>query len=241
MTNQEAKFILRGYRSDRSDTESSLFAEALRQARSDPALGDWLAREQAHDAVVASKLREITPPAGLRAAILAGGRASKPARESKHAAWWVLVAAAAAVLLVTSIGLWPKTAGVDRLSEFALADTAEDRHEGAGDAVRAVQTVLSDSRMRLREQLKVDLADLKANGCRTVSLDGSDVLEICFRRDGTTFHLYAMRDAESGADTEEVVYRERGDLSCATWSDRSSGVRYAVVTSGGLQSVRNLL
>jgi hypothetical protein len=39
MTNEEAKFILGGYRGNGRDASDALFAEALKQAQTDPALG----------------------------------------------------------------------------------------------------------------------------------------------------------------------------------------------------------
>lgn len=49
---------------------------AKAQAKGDPALGAWFAREQAHDAAVAGKLRAVVPPAGRREAIVTGARMS---------------------------------------------------------------------------------------------------------------------------------------------------------------------
>ena len=47
MTNQEAKFTLSAYRANGQDAGDPAFAEALAQAKQDPALGAWLARAQA--------------------------------------------------------------------------------------------------------------------------------------------------------------------------------------------------
>ena len=77
MNNQEAKFILSGYRPNGGDAGDEMFGDALRQAQQDPALAAWFAREQAYDRAVAARLAEIAPPAELRADILAGVRASK--------------------------------------------------------------------------------------------------------------------------------------------------------------------
>ena len=64
MNNTEAKFILNAYRPNGRDAGDATFRAALDQAKSDPALGAWFAREQAHGIAVAAKLREITggPP-----------------------------------------------------------------------------------------------------------------------------------------------------------------------------------
>src|SRR6185295_12013962 len=116
MNNQEAKFILGAYRPDGSDATDPMFAEALTMVERDPELRDWLERQRAFDRAVAAKVRAIVPPAELREAILAGGRASRPRR-----LWWtnpvVLVAAAAMVVLgVVSYSIMP------RLSRPAVSD-----------------------------------------------------------------------------------------------------------------------
>ncbi|MDB6169002.1 MAG: hypothetical protein JWM88_1866, partial [Verrucomicrobia bacterium] len=80
MSNNEAKFTLGAYRPNGRDAGDAMFGEPLRQARTDPALGAWFERAQAHDAAMAAKLREIAPPAALREAILAGARASRTRR-----------------------------------------------------------------------------------------------------------------------------------------------------------------
>ena len=71
MNNNEAKFILRAYRPSGRDAADPAFNSALAQAKSDPALGAWLVREQAFDALITKKLRAIVPPPDLREAILA--------------------------------------------------------------------------------------------------------------------------------------------------------------------------
>ena len=101
MTNQEAKFTLSAYRASGQDAGDPAFAEALRRTRDDPQLGAWFERARAHDAAVGAKLREIAPPGELRAAILAGARAS-----TMQSSWWrqpVWLAAAAAVVVLLAV------------------------------------------------------------------------------------------------------------------------------------------
>ena len=90
MTNEEAKFMLQGYRPNGSDADNQAFAEALAQAERDPQLRAWFEREQAFDAVVAEKLTELVPPAGLRGSILAGTKLSSQPETSKQS-WCCLL------------------------------------------------------------------------------------------------------------------------------------------------------
>jgi hypothetical protein len=82
MTNDEAKFILSAYRPGGHDAADPAFAEALDQARKDPALARWFEFERRFDEVMTAKIGAVTPPAGLRDAILAGarvtGKAARP-------------------------------------------------------------------------------------------------------------------------------------------------------------------
>ncbi len=107
MTNDDAKFILRTYRSDGRYKQDSLFREALERAHRDPALMRWLASEQALDETVARKLEQIPPPTGLRDAILVGGRASR----RRERQWWrrpTWLAAAAALAIVAALPFNPQ-------------------------------------------------------------------------------------------------------------------------------------
>lgn len=85
MNHDEAKFILRAYRSGGQDTDDPRFAEALAHARRDPEMARWLAEERALDAALAGKLQSIPVPPDLKASILAGRKVvSLPTPQP----WW---------------------------------------------------------------------------------------------------------------------------------------------------------
>jgi hypothetical protein len=134
MNNQEAKFILGAYRPSGRDATNPAFADALRQAESDPALTTWFARSRALDTAVAEKLESIRPPAGLREAILAGAKMSRPEASPFRS---VRVALAAAAMLALGIGLTlslrHRPAASDRaMAQFALDDMVHGHHGGSG-------------------------------------------------------------------------------------------------------------
>lgn len=248
MNNTEAKFILDAYRPNGRDASDPTFGAALAQAKADPVLGAWFAREQAHSAVVAAKLREIAPPAGLREAILAGGRVSggnvsaAPARRAP----WVLpawLAAAAAVALLLAVAFWPKPAAAGAaLTDFALDDALEPtRHGGHGEATGALQAKLADPATRLAGTLPVNFAALRTSGCRTVSVAGRDVLEVCFKRDGAWFHCYIARveDFPAQAATAGPVFAASGKVSAASWADGAH--RFVVAGLAGREALRRML
>jgi len=120
MNNAEAKFILQGYRPNGADASDATFQAALEQVQRDPALHEWFARQQAFDGAVSAKLNDLPAPAGLREAILAGGRVTEA--DPSQVRWWrspalLAAAAAIAVIFTTTLALWPKQAA----AETALA------------------------------------------------------------------------------------------------------------------------
>ena len=245
MNNQQAKFILSAYRTNGVDANDEVFAEALRQARRDPSLGAWLTRQQAHDAAVVRKLREVVPPAGLRDAILTGARVSHVRRTMWRHPLWMTLGAAAVVVLVASLAFWRSSAVTEdnALLEFALNDTLRGHHGDGGKGVEAAQTLLSDSHSRLSAGLPVELADFGKVGCRSLLLNGEEVFELCFNRDGKWFHLYAVRISphSRARNPTEIVMAERNRVSGAVWSDSKYGYTYALVGDVALQQLKNLL
>lgn len=238
MNTIEAKFILQARRPDGTDDAEPRFAEALEQARRDPALGAWLAKEQAFDEEIAGKLRAVQPPAELRAAILAGARASRPA------AFWKrpqVLAMAASVAIVCGLALaWPvmrPAASVDQLAMGVMAEVDSDAHHDAMPRARgALATFLAGAETRLAEGLPFDFEQLKADGCRSVMIGGREVLEVCFERGGE-FHIYIARKNDfKGSGTP--MFRERGTLASVAWADGSHA--YVLVSADGMAGLRGI-
>jgi hypothetical protein len=248
MSNQEAKFILDAYRSNGRDAGDPAFASALEQAKNDPALAAWLAREQAHGAAMAAKLRAITPPPGLREAILAGGAATQRAakgRPRRRGAMLQLMAIAAAIVVLAAVTalLWPRSsAGLDQLTAFAFDDVRHGVHGGHGAPTAALQTTLQNPAVRLSSALGVDFATLHNTGCRTLRVAGHDVLEICFVRNGAEFHCYIARVgdfARRDSLADEPSIEQAGALTAATWA--KGAYRFVVVGSAGVEAVKGIL
>ncbi len=245
MSNDEGKFVLHAYRPGGRDANDPAFTTALAQAKNDPALGTWFAREQAHATVVAAKLRSITPPAGLREAILAGGNATERGG-ARQRRWtpsvWFSLAASIAALVAVSVALWPKSnAQVAELTAFALNDVVHGRHGGHGGPEKALQAQLSQTDTHLGAGLPVDFATLETSGCRTLRVAGHDVLEVCFVRNGAEFHCYIGRARdfpETGSD-DGMTFVQRAGLAAAGWT--KGAYRFVVVGDAGLDAVKRLL
>ncbi len=246
MNNQEAKFILSGYRPGGRDAGDAMFCDALKQAQADPALSAWFAREQAHDAAVAAKLREIAPTAGLREAILAGSRVSGTT-ETKVAArwpWWVGIAASVVLLAGITAAMWPKPASAVNapLTKFVLEDALEvNKHGGHGAPSRELIASLTQASTHLSGALPVDFSTLENTGCRTLTVEGRPVLEVCFNRQGKWYHCYIARcgDFPGMAAKEGPEFAASDKVGALTWAD---GVyRFVVAGQAGRAALQQLL
>ena len=237
MNNDEAKFILRGYRPGGADAADPYFHEALAQARHDPALRDWFDRQQQFDAEFSRKLGTIAPPADLRASILAGARTSKVYRFPLPA---VFLGLAAAVALI--IGLYsfraPSTSGFSSaaLAEFAAEDALHGTHGDHSKLVAQVQQTMGASSFRISAGLPVDFAALKKDGCRSLTFKGQEVLEVCFMRQGSEYHLYVCKlDAATSASRQVLP---KTTLGVVAWTDGRHS--YALV-GPSIDAVQGLL
>lgn len=242
MNNEEAKFILQGCRPNGADTGDATFCAALEQTKNDPALGAWFAKQQAFDATISAKLAQVTPPANLRAAILAGGKVTAP--QPGHAWWsrpvWMGAAAGIAIMLAAGVALWPNRA--EALTDFALADARlSATHGGHGRENNELQSVLNDPSTRLGQKLPIQFANLHETGCRTINCRGHDVLELCFKRNGVWFHVYIARKHDFPGMAKDVAPRitDHGSTSMATWMDDEHVI--VVVSKTGRKNLEALL
>ena len=238
MNTTEAKFILQARRPDGRDDSDPRFAEALEQARRDSALTDWLAREQAFDAAVAGKLRAVHPPSGLRDAILAGARMSRPVPFWRRPQ--VLALAASVAIILGLASAWPTlrpAADTERLALGVMNEVGSEAHHTAMPQARGrLHALLTDSSTRLAAGLPLDFAQLKADGCRSLRIGGREVLEVCFERGGE-FHLYVAKRDDFRGDGQPM-FRERGTLATVTWTDARHA--YVLVSGDGAAALRNI-
>jgi hypothetical protein len=146
-------------------------------------------------------------------------------------------------LLGVSAALWSQrgSARLDRIAEFAVNDTLHVKHGSHGAAANALEVLLGQPTTHLGGSLPVDFEALRTTGCRTLSLAGHDVLEICFTRGGAEFHLYMLQRADfprlpASAEPEFGTKDGAGFLS---WADAAH--RYVVVSAAGAAALRQLL
>jgi hypothetical protein len=246
MNNEQARFLLRAYRPSGRDAGDPAFADALRQAQGDPALGTWFAGEQAFDAAVAAKMRALAPPAGLREAILTGARMSRTVpRERRRPAVWMALAASVAVLLALTT-YWLRhfpmgPADLDRMAAFALVEPGSAHTGPHADHLGAFGAWLQNPGNRVSAGPPADLAQLRAQGCRVVKIAGHDVFEICFQREGDWYHLYLARRDDFSPDNAAAgpIFREADRRSVVAWADRR--LAYVLMSAAGAEALRRIL
>ena len=245
MNNDEAKFLLTAYRPSGADAADPRMAEALEQAKRDPALALWFERQRAHDAAVGVKLRAIAPPPGLREAILAGGRVSGRSN-ARGSAWrnpaWLAVAAAVAVML--TLAAWWRLTPVrgTSLEDFAVnfVDRGFRLQKHSAD-VGELKNWLAEKHGPLPAALPVEFAQLRALGCRTLDFRGHDVSLVCFERGGKEFHVFVARrdDVPETAAAASPHFSEHGKLVAGAWSDAK--LHYVIVSDAGMPALKQLL
>jgi len=241
MTTPEAKFLLSAYRPDGRDATDPFFSEALDQARSDPDLAAWFSKEKEFDGRFVEKLGGIVPPHGLREAILAGARASKPRKSRMMGSLWLL-AACIALLVSVGVGLRLRFAPATEsdLAHLALRDLSEDGadHDSHQPSMAAVQAALGSHPLPIYRDLNMDTAELERDHCRNLRIAGHEVFEVCFKHGDAWYHLYVARigDFAPSAPTGTPTFVDKNLFAAAAWTD---GQRtYALVTDAGPAALR---
>ncbi len=193
MNRDEAKQILAGYRPGGQDAADPMFRDAFKLMESDPELKGWFDKSVAFDRAIATKLSNLTAPAGLREAILFRSKVIQPVP------WWhrklsvpQLAAAAAILLILTFSGAW----AIQRPVEFAdFKREIVDRSWGAAPHleletkdITQVRRFLAGRNAPFDFEIPPILAD-SIGGCRIVQWRGRRVPVICFASGDQHFHM----------------------------------------------------
>jgi hypothetical protein len=207
----------------------------------------WFSAQSRVDAVLAGKLKQVPPPPGLREAILAGGRVSATRAKSAWRMTTVWLAAAAVIALVASIAVKIRSSatgpsGVE-LAAFALDDVAnhDSQHIGSPPGSETVVAQLASTHEPLSRGLNVNLDALRNEHCRIVRLDGKEVFELCFQREGSWYHVYIgrRRDFAPGSIDPRAAMTVQGQFAATAWAD--SEHVYALVTRSGREALQRLI
>ncbi len=251
MDNAQARFLLHAARPDGRDDADPLFAEALEQARRDPALGRWLEEERRLDALLSAQLAGIAPPADLKAALLTApkvARFSAPeASPFRPLAKWLAIAAALALLLVLPGGwglrkMRPSFAGYqgDIYAQIVSGQVEKlgllDPHLGV------LKGWLADQGAPMPANLPVAVLEAPSLGCRTFTWHGTPVAQICFKmKDGRVAHLFVIGRSRWQAAPPDGApdFHHRGEWAMACWRD--GGKTYILAKAGSEAEMEKLL
>jgi hypothetical protein len=245
MDNQEAKFILSGYRPGGQDANDPRFAEALAQARRDPILERWFRESVDFDAAITEKLRAVVPPSGLRESILAGGKVSRPSQWRSPVLRLALAAALLAAAIVGSMVLRetsrPQLAGwqTEALQTVSALVSGQSKFDVQSHDAADLIAWLKTNRQPAAERLPANIEAFPSVGCKTFSWNGLPVSVICFMRpDGGLVHLVTTKaQREQGKSEPEFV--QRGEWATATW--REGDKVYMLALEGSSDQLRAYL
>jgi hypothetical protein len=187
MTINEAKEILQLYRPGTEDADDPQVAEALALAESNPELSLWLEMHIACQEAMRAKLRQISPPAGLKEQILSEHAAS-PRAVPRPPVLSYAVAALAILLLGALVFVWlPRRSptSANSLAMFqremvsiALRSYPMDLHTNNASGIRAYLTQKSAP---ANFTLPAGLQKTPVVGCAVELWQGASVSLVCFR------------------------------------------------------------
>jgi hypothetical protein len=108
-----------------------------------------------------------------------------------------------------------------------------------GHGAEGLQAMLSNPANPLSRGLPVSFDALLKGGCRTVTYQGREVLEVCFKRDGTWFHAYIGRRADFPDIGDRPTFAGKEGLDVAAWADGT--YVYLVAGKAGRAALERLL
>lgn len=217
MDNPRHRPILRVLRPHGADSLDPDAQAALAAARTDTALGLWLAREQAFDRGFAETAQAVAAPADLRASIYAAveratATAAAPRRlradgarrlviERPFATLFAALAAAASLALLAVL-VWPRDGRTVALEDVIAAATGTspatiDAHELPGRPLADVRDWLAARAAPVPGELPPALAALPTDGAGVVVLNGVTSSVVTFEARGFA------RDSGAGPDTRD--------------------------------------
>jgi hypothetical protein len=132
VNSEEAKQILLLYRTQ-ADAQDPEMAEALQQVERDPSLEQWFRQHCKAQEKLRQVFADLSVPADLKEAILAGRKIVRPVFSGPRLAW--LAAAAVLVAMLGLAALWLRPGPLERFAVFRA---------------RMVRTAMHDYRMEIR-------------------------------------------------------------------------------------------
>lgn len=247
--NDQARLILSAYRPGGQDAGDPAFAEALEQARRDPAVAQWLSEQQQFDLALTEKLREVPVPASLRSTILAGARASRPPQWWAQSKVWALAAAVA--VLAGIAAFWSqsgtRTPALAVWQEHALTvlddvEASRTEFDQTHDEPAQLLAWLREHAAPTPAALPASLRNRRTFGCKTWLWKGRRLSLVCFDLgSGAEAHLVTIdRTQLYGAPPEgPPIFATKDKWSVAAWSE--GRVACMLIGNRGPDALKSLL
>jgi hypothetical protein len=233
MSPQEAKQLLLLYRPGTSDAEDPEVAGALELAAKDPELKLWLQTHCATQKEIRSRLREVSPPAGLREALLRlNPKVTAEPRVKdvviRPSPWWgnplVMAAAALAILLLLIGGLWYRSPETKQFAYFKarMVGTVlrEYRMDVATSDMREVRQYMASRGAPADYELGPGLRRLEVAGGGFLRWQNEPVSMVCMQRaDKKMVYLFVLRrEVLPDPPPSQPAIENLKGLKAASWS-----------------------
>lgn len=225
MTTQEAKQILQLYRPGVDDAAEPEVAAALKLAKEDAELGHWLETQQAFHAAVSAKLREVTPPPGLKEKLLAQSDkiVALPQPPQRRMAWW-FAAAAIVVGAVLMARMTHAPVHPDKFMNFQerMVSTAirQYRMDITTNDMAQVRRYLENHGSPADYQVPAGLERLQLTGAASLRWRSNPVSMVCFDRGNKqmVFLFVTPRTALKDPPPAQPVEKKISQFETLSWS-----------------------
>lgn len=224
MNTQEAKQILLLYRPGATEPEDSQMAEALQLAEQDPVLGRWFENHKAFQDQMRSKLRNVQPPAHLRATLLAEQKIIRPAIWWRQPTVWLGTAAAAAIVMVAAVVVPMRGKAPNALASFerVMVSTAvrEYRMDLETKDMRQLREFMAAKGAPADYEVRAALSKLTLTGGGLLKWRKNPVAMVCFDRgDNQMLFLFVTRkSAVKDPPPPQPQVKKYADTVSVTWT-----------------------
>ena len=251
MTPEETKQILDAHTLHEGEGEDHALEEAREKLRQDDELHQWLARRSAEDRQIAAALAGVSPPAELKAKLLAlEPQSSARAKAVSRRTWLAAITAAAAAGWLGWLGWSHIHEAPDNLSGWqrdSLTDISQiDSNKLPLDMVSkddaAIRRYLTSAGSPLPKGLPTPLTDNPRVGCKSLEVAGHRAAIVCFELSpGVLAHLVVLDVGpdKSGALIGKPEFGSHGEWHFASWSDGEK--TYLLGTRATMNKLKNLM
>jgi hypothetical protein len=243
MNKEEIQKILAASSLGDRDAVDPLVAQALEEAKRDPALLSWFEREREFDRKFSRAFLGTPLPKGLKARLLSTLEVAmtRRLRRSRTVAWTV----AGIALLIALVSSWygfsqPASSVAHFRGEMVGFIKVTPSLELETSRLTRIKTWLSSAGAPASVSLPPGLEALEPVGCRVLFFRGHKVTLICFRRtQGSLVHLFVV-DADIFAHLRsKPVLAPQGNWMTAAWKE--DGRFYLLAAQGDEELLRRYL